>query len=179
MCEVFSIAALSLARSFEHLEAFAEINHRATEIASLMEVNQVINSTLDLGEVLRQVMAQSTRLLGAESSALMLLEESTQELVFEVATGDKGAAVKQIRLKLGEGVAGWVAREGQPLIVNDPAGGRALLQAGGRDDRVHDAQHHRRPAHGPRAGDRRARGAQLAAAGAGVRRRATCGCSRR
>ncbi|MHB8836161.1 MAG: ATP-binding protein [Candidatus Methylomirabilia bacterium] len=121
MCEILCIAALSLARSLEHLEAFAEINHRAAEIESLMEVNQVINSTLDLGEVLRQVMAQSTRLLVAESSALMLLEESTQELVFEVATGDKGSAIKQIRLKLGEGVAGWVAREGQPLIVNDPA----------------------------------------------------------
>ncbi len=121
MCEVFSIAALSLARSLEHLDAFAEINHRATEIESLMEVNHVINSTLDLSEVLRQVMAQSTRLLGAESSALMLIEEPTQELVFEVATGDKGTALKQIRLKLGEGVAGWVAREGQPLIVNDPA----------------------------------------------------------
>ncbi len=121
MCEVFCIAALSLARSLEHLAAFAEINHRAAEIESLMEVNQVINSTLDLSEVLRQVMAQSTRLLGAESSALMLLEESTQELVFEVATGDRGSAVKQIRLKLGEGVAGWVAREGQPVIVNDPA----------------------------------------------------------
>ncbi len=121
MCEVFCIAALSLARSLERLESFTEINRRAAEIASLMEVNQVINSTLDLSEVLRQVMAQSTRLLGAESSALMLLEESTQELVFEVATGEKGSAVKQIRLKLGEGVAGWVAREGQPLIVNDPA----------------------------------------------------------
>ena len=122
MCEIFSIAALSLARSLEHLDSFAEISRRATEITSLMDVNQVINSTLDLSEVLRQVMAQSTRLLGSESSALMLLEESTQELVFEVATGDKGSAVKQIRLKLGEGVAGWVAREGQPLIVNDPAG---------------------------------------------------------
>ena len=132
MCEVFGIAALSLARSLEHLEAFTEINRRATEIASLMEVNQVINSTLDLNEVLRQVMAQSTRLLGAESSALMLLEESTQELVFEVATGDKGSAVKQIRLKLGEGVAGWVAREGQPLIVNDPAGDERFFRGADR-----------------------------------------------
>lgn len=121
VCEVFSIAALSLARSLEHLEAFAEINRGATEIASLMEVNQVINSTLDLNEVLRQVMAQSTRLLQAESSALMLLDESNRELVFEVATGEKGAAVKQIRLRLGEGVAGWVAQEGRDLIVNDPA----------------------------------------------------------
>ncbi len=130
MCEFFSIAALSLARRLEHLEAFAEINHRAAETASLMEVNQVINSTLDLSEVLRQVMAQSTRLLSVESSALMLLEESTQDLVFEVATGDKGSAVKQIRLKLGEGVAGWVAREGQPLIVNDPvADGRFSRKA--------------------------------------------------
>jgi signal transduction histidine kinase len=120
MCEIISIAALSLARSLEHLDSFAEISKRATEITSLMDVNQVINSSLDLGEVLRQVMAQSTRLLGSESSALMLLEETTQELVFEVATGDKGDQVKQIRLKLGEGVAGWVAREGQPLIVNDP-----------------------------------------------------------
>ncbi|HWR98241.1 MAG TPA: GAF domain-containing protein, partial [Candidatus Methanoperedens sp.] len=119
-CEMFTIAAMSLAHCLERLDAFDEVSRRAAEVGSLMELSQVINSTLDLSEVLRQAMAQSTRLLGAEASALMLLDEATQELTFEVATGDKGEEIKHVRLKLGEGVAGWVVREGRPLVVNDP-----------------------------------------------------------
>jgi signal transduction histidine kinase len=67
-------------------------------------------------------MAESTRFVGAEASSLMLIDEATRELVFEVATGEKGGEVRQFRLKVGEGVAGWTAAEGRPLIVNDPRG---------------------------------------------------------
>ncbi|MBU2461807.1 GAF domain-containing protein, partial [bacterium] len=55
--------------------------------------------------------------MNAEASSLMLVDDETQELVFEVAEG--GKEIKEIRLKIGEGIAGWVAEKGEPLLVKD------------------------------------------------------------
>ena len=49
----------------------------------------------------------------------MLLDEETQELVFQVATGEKGEAIREVRLPLGRGIAGWVAQAREPLLVPD------------------------------------------------------------
>ncbi len=50
-----------------------------------------------------------------------MVDEEKQELVFEAALGAKGRDVSSFRLKIGEGVAGWVAQSGKPAIVNDTA----------------------------------------------------------
>lgn len=48
-------------------------------------------------------------------------EEESGELAFEAALGAKGQDLSAYRLKMGEGVAGWVAQKGKPAIVNDTA----------------------------------------------------------
>ncbi len=55
----------------------------------------------------------------AEAGSLLLLDETAGELYFEVAHGEKGQNIREIRLKLGQGIAGHVAKTGQPIIVND------------------------------------------------------------
>jgi len=47
------------------------------------------------------------------------MDRGNRELFFEVAVGDKGEKVKELRLKKGEGIAGWVAEKGEPVIVHD------------------------------------------------------------
>lgn len=60
-----------------------------------------------------------TELVNCEAGSLLLLDESTNELYFQIALGEKGEEVKEIRLKIGEGIAGWVAKEGKSIIVHD------------------------------------------------------------
>jgi HD-GYP domain-containing protein (c-di-GMP phosphodiesterase class II) len=60
-----------------------------------------------------------TSLLGAEVGSLLLVDERTKDLYFEVALGEKELQVKQMRLKMGEGIAGWVAANDQPALIND------------------------------------------------------------
>jgi HD-GYP domain-containing protein (c-di-GMP phosphodiesterase class II) len=86
-----------------------------------MELSTILNSTLQQKKVLQRAMEAATRLMGTEVGSLLLVDEESQELVFEVALGEKGDKVKQIRLKPGEGIAGWVARTGEPLVVPDVA----------------------------------------------------------
>ncbi|MFH1260000.1 MAG: ATP-binding protein [Elusimicrobiota bacterium] len=91
------------------------------KIGLLLEANYILSSTLDLNQLLNTIMNLAAKVVDAEVSSLMLLDETGEELSFQVALGEKGSAVKQIRLKLGEGIAGWVAKEGEPLIIKDVA----------------------------------------------------------
>ncbi len=79
-----------------------------------------INSTLDLNELLGIIMTTAAEVVQAKAASLMLLDEGLQELVFKVALGSKGSVLKEkFRVKLGEGIAGWVAQKGESLIIND------------------------------------------------------------
>lgn len=91
----------------------------AADFELLLQANRILSSKLDTAEVLQAVMELATKVVRAEASSLLLLDESKQELYFDVALGSVKESVKQIRLKVGEGVAGWVAKERRPLIVND------------------------------------------------------------
>jgi sigma-B regulation protein RsbU (phosphoserine phosphatase) len=58
--------------------------------------------------------------MNADASSLMLIDEKTNELVYEVALGTVGEKLKQeFRLKMGQGIAGTVAQEGKPLLLED------------------------------------------------------------
>jgi HD-GYP domain-containing protein (c-di-GMP phosphodiesterase class II) len=53
--------------------------------------------------------------------SLLLVDEKAGDLYFEVALGEKGERLKQVRLRMGEGIAGWVAANDRPALVNDVA----------------------------------------------------------
>jgi Nif-specific regulatory protein len=60
-----------------------------------------------------------TRLCGGEAASLLLVDNEKKELFIEVATGTKTGEVSQFTVKLGEGVAGWVAQHNKSIISND------------------------------------------------------------
>jgi putative nucleotidyltransferase with HDIG domain len=97
-----------------------EIEEKAKRLVLLFKLGRILNSTLDHREVRRRAMEAATQLMKAEVGSLLLIDEEKQQLYFEVALGDKEEAVKTITLGMGEGIAGWVAKNGRPLIVNTP-----------------------------------------------------------
>jgi len=97
------------------MEPSAEANH----FKEIIKISTLINSTLEINEVLNRIMNSANRVVNAEASSLLLLDEATNELYFHVALGDKGEQVKKFTLKMGEGIAGWVAQNSKPLIVPD------------------------------------------------------------
>ena len=117
--EILNIVANQTASALENARLFKDIGQNAMELSSLSDISKVVNSTLDLKEVLNSVMKMTSKVLEVEVCSLLLLDEAANELVFEVALGDKGNVVKEFRLKMGEGIAGWVAEKGEPLLVQD------------------------------------------------------------
>jgi Nif-specific regulatory protein len=87
---------------------------------TLIEINTLINSNYsDSNALLTYIVDSATKLCEGEASSLLLMNPESHELFFEVALGDKGAEVKRFTVRMGEGIAGWVAQHNKSIIVND------------------------------------------------------------
>ncbi|MDD5226482.1 MAG: GAF domain-containing protein, partial [Candidatus Omnitrophica bacterium] len=90
-------------------------------LRKVLALTSVLNSTLKLNELLALIMKTSSEVMRSEVASLLLIDEVSNELVFRVALGGKGAELEEkFRVKMGEGIAGSVAASGKPEIVNDP-----------------------------------------------------------
>ena len=103
----------------ERERAEETLRRRNRELALLNRAGQAFNSILDLDQVLVTVLEEVCRLLGVAASSVWLIDPGTDELVCWQATGPQSETVRGWRLAPGEGVAGWVARTGESLIVPD------------------------------------------------------------
>jgi putative nucleotidyltransferase with HDIG domain len=92
--------------------------NRVERLNLLLQLGRILNSTLDHREVRRRAMEAATHLMKAEVGSLLFLDGKREHLYFEVALGEKEETVKTVTLNVGEGIAGWVAKNGEPLLVN-------------------------------------------------------------
>ncbi len=100
-------------------QTLLSLRQKVQVLQTLNEVVQAINSSLKPKEILNAIMVKAADLINAEGWSVLLLNESRNELVFEAASGKAGKKLLGMRLKIGQGVAGWVARYGKSLIVPD------------------------------------------------------------
>jgi diguanylate cyclase (GGDEF)-like protein len=91
----------------------------AGEVAVFQELGKALTSSLQLDQVLRTIMEKIDEFLRPDNWSLLLLDEAKQELYFELAVGKASQALKDVRIKLGQGIAGWVAQHGEVVIVPD------------------------------------------------------------
>jgi signal transduction histidine kinase len=103
----------------EMIEELTTAENRLEQLSFLYETSQALTSTLDLREVLDNTMELATRTLSASASSLMLVDEESGELVFEIPQGQNRELLRSYRMSVGEGIAGWVATHGMPAMVND------------------------------------------------------------
>ena len=91
----------------------------AGEVAVFHELGKALTSSLQLDQVLRTIMEKIDEFLRPDTWSLLLVDEAKQELYFELAIGKGAQALKDIRIKLGQGIAGWVAQHDEVVIVPD------------------------------------------------------------
>jgi PAS domain S-box-containing protein len=95
------------------------LRQRHRELALLNQAGQAFSSTLDLDQVFTTVLEEVRRLMRVIACSIWLIDAETGELVCQQATGPKNELVRGWRLPSGEGIAGWVALNGESLIVPD------------------------------------------------------------
>ena len=108
---------LALEQQKDMVQRYCELE--STALCSVMDMGTLVNSSLNLAEVLKLIMKTANSITNSVASTLMLLEENTRELVFSVPTGPRAEDLRDIRIKPGQGIAGWVAENHEPLIVPD------------------------------------------------------------
>jgi diguanylate cyclase (GGDEF)-like protein len=89
-------------------------------LADLLVFHQLtrsLTSSFDLAAILRTILEQMERTIQADLWTLLMLDETSQELTYALAAGGEQEALRSLRVKVGEGVAGWVAKHGETLIV--------------------------------------------------------------
>jgi diguanylate cyclase (GGDEF)-like protein len=95
------------------------LKRRDAELATMVEIGKALTSTLQLDEILQVIMERVSSLLTPKAWSLLLVDQSSGELVFEIAVSPIEMNLKGTRLKRGEGIAGWVAENGEPLLIAD------------------------------------------------------------
>jgi signal transduction histidine kinase len=98
------------------------LTSESTQIAHyqrLIEISQQLSSTLDLRSLLRQIISAAKELTQTEAASIMLIDPSTGDLRFEIASNIKQQDMEEIIIPKGSGIAGWVALHGEPRVIND------------------------------------------------------------
>jgi two-component system sensor histidine kinase KdpD len=108
-----------LAIAIQQTRLHEQIQRRVDELIFLERVGRTVTSSLDLEQILATVMEETAYVLETAACSISLLDEESGELVFRAAVGPHSDKIKGLRLPVGQGIAGWVVREGQSLLMPD------------------------------------------------------------
>jgi len=111
---------------------FEDLRRTHDELQVLFEAAKAVSGTLDLRTVLDSLVSVTCRAFGYENGALLMVEAATGDLIVEAAYGYQHPVIG-VRVALGTGISGWVARTGSPLVVDDVSQEPRYYQV---DDRV-------------------------------------------
>jgi signal transduction histidine kinase len=93
--------------------------NRLHQMSIFYDVGQALVTTFDITKLLSEAMELATRLIDAGAASIVLIDETKNELEFKVSHGHQGPTLRQQRMPMDEGIAGWVARNGRPVIANN------------------------------------------------------------
>jgi signal transduction histidine kinase/DNA-binding response OmpR family regulator len=94
-------------------------NVELKELIALFETSKIIVSTRNLDDLLEKILDSSIQVTKAKKGSLLLVDEKNRELKIKSARGLKADIIASTKLFVGEGISGWVAREGKPVLVTN------------------------------------------------------------
>ncbi len=99
-------------RQFEVIES-RQMDH----LRVFHDVARTLTTSLDLELILLAIMDKMANFFGPERWSLLMVDEAARDLYYAIAVGEDSASLRGLRVPLGQGVAGWVASTGNPLVV--------------------------------------------------------------
>jgi diguanylate cyclase (GGDEF)-like protein len=97
----------------------AKLEQQENYLDFMQKAAKAITSILDLNKVLEKIMSISTKLVKSEAWSLLLFDAEKKYLVFRETLGTKRRKIKGTKLKFGQGIAGWVAKEQKSILSNN------------------------------------------------------------
>jgi len=109
----------SHARFVPCVKSAGQRDWRDLRMSLLSEIDRTVRSASGPADLDEHVSQMIQRALRCSACAVLLLDESKKELLFELTNGKRHSPAEHVRLDAGSGIVGWVARNGRPLIIND------------------------------------------------------------
>ena len=94
-----------------------ELEQARARLSSLIEMNQLLVSTVESEELVRVILASAIRLFSVEGCSIGLVDAPARQLAFTTMEGR--AKVDEFRIALDQGIAGWVVSTGHEVFSND------------------------------------------------------------
>ena len=115
--ELLSALGHQAAFAIENARLFGDVQSKLSSLRLLHDISADLSSTLDLNRVLISCLERVQNLLDVATASILTVEG--EELVFQVAIGEKAGEVKPFRVPIGSGIAGWVAQNARATFAND------------------------------------------------------------
>lgn len=108
-----------ISQAIANANLYERTEQQVAELSLIQELGKAINSSLDLDSVLTYFIDMTTRITDSDRATLMMYSEEHQELHVQVSRGFDDARIKDVRFRLGEGIAGQAAKQRKPLRVSN------------------------------------------------------------
>jgi len=99
------------------LKLSEKLEQKEQELRILHEVAKDISSNLELKELLNRIVAMIMNFVTADSCLIYLYDRQNDELILTASNKPKEKSIGRVKLKIGEGVTGWAAKEKRPVVL--------------------------------------------------------------
>src|SRR5262249_4609910 len=113
------MAAEHVAFALDNALLYEETERRALEKEVLLDVSRALSAPFDLEDVFEAVFKSLREVVAYDAAAIYLVDRKTQVLAAVASTGFPEGSDEAFHLQIGQGIIGWVAKNGEPLIVPD------------------------------------------------------------
>ncbi len=121
--------ANQIAVAIDNARLYREAKQESMERQLLYEVGKKLSSTLNIDEVLKLILDSLQKVVGFDGGAVFLINEEKNEVSTVYSEGYENVNEEYIRLKIGQGLVGWVAKTGEAVIVPDVTKDDRYVQA--------------------------------------------------
>jgi len=98
-----------------------KLKKQIQQLNALNKISFELTRTTDLDVLLNKIIKYAAKIVEGEAASILLLDKEKNELYFKASLGKKSQEIKKYKVKVGQGIAGWVAEKGKSLIVDDVA----------------------------------------------------------
>ena len=96
-----------------------KLEKQILQLNALNKISFDLTETTDLEVLLNKIIKYAAEIVEGEAASILLLDKVKKELYFKASLGKKSQEIKEYKVKVGQGIAGWVAEKGESLIIND------------------------------------------------------------
>ncbi len=117
--KLLSVMANFAGVAIENANLVARLDRKAKKLEAIFQISRALNEESDPAVLFELIIERATDLLGAPSGSMILIDRPSGVLRIQAERGLGREAKEEILLPIGEGVTGWVAKEGKPALIPD------------------------------------------------------------